>query len=194
MASDPARVRLLWDTLSLVLPVMPGHTTASRSPSLAFAAAIHFVMKCSAPCSAVLRRSPSSKAAVVHWSVLMPKALRSSRKQPIHYFPCPPIQPAPPNNSLSITHFGSFVSSMRYKSRKQGPPPCVKSPRCLISRLDKRVHIGNRVVGAIALSPTDAASQEPVVGSAQCVVVASGRAPCDAAALSRVPRLLASGF
>ena len=77
----------------------------------------------------------------------------------------------------------------RHKSRKQGPPPCVKSPRCLTFRFDKRVHIGNRMVGAIVLSPTDAASQEPVVGSAQCVVVARGRAPCDAAALSRTPRL-----
>ena len=37
------------------------------------------------------------------------------------------------------------------------------------------------MVGAIVLSPTDAASQEPVVGSAQRVVVARARAPRDAA-------------
>ena len=37
------------------------------------------------------------------------------------------------------------------------------------------------VVGAIVLSPTDAASQEPVVGSAQRVIVARARAPRDAA-------------
>ena len=37
------------------------------------------------------------------------------------------------------------------------------------------------MVGAIVLSPTDAASQEPVVGSAQRVVVACARAPRDAA-------------
>ena len=37
------------------------------------------------------------------------------------------------------------------------------------------------MVGAIVLSPTDAASQEPVVGSTQCVVVASARTPRDAA-------------
>ena len=37
------------------------------------------------------------------------------------------------------------------------------------------------MVGAIMLSPTDAASQEPVVGSAQRVVVARARAPRDAA-------------
>ena len=37
------------------------------------------------------------------------------------------------------------------------------------------------MVGTIVLSPTDAASQEPVVGSAQRVVVARARAPRDAA-------------
>ena len=42
----------------------------------------------------VLRHFPSSWAAVVHWSALMPKALRSSRKHPIHSFSWPPTQPA----------------------------------------------------------------------------------------------------
>ena len=37
------------------------------------------------------------------------------------------------------------------------------------------------MVGAIVLSPTDAASQEPVVSSAQCVVVARARVARDAA-------------
>ena len=37
------------------------------------------------------------------------------------------------------------------------------------------------MVGAIALSPTDAASQEAVVGSPQRVVVARARVPRDAA-------------
>ena len=37
------------------------------------------------------------------------------------------------------------------------------------------------MVGAIVLSPNDAASQEPVAGSAQRVVVARARAPRDAA-------------
>ena len=36
------------------------------------------------------------------------------------------------------------------------------------------------MVGAIVLSPTDAASQEAVMGSAQRVVVARERAPSDA--------------
>ena len=41
--------------------------------------------------------------------------------------------------------------------------------------------IRNRVVGSTVLSPTDAASQGPVVGSAQRVVVARARARLDAA-------------
>ena len=43
------------------------------------------------------------------------------------------------------------------------------------------VQIGIRLVVAIVLSPTDAASQEAVVGSAQRVVVARARTPRDAA-------------
>ena len=98
-ASEPARARLLWAILSLVLPVTFGHTTACRSPALVFSATIHYAMKCSVLCSAVLRHSPSSWAAVVHWSALMPKALRSSRKHPIHSFSWPPTQSAPPTIS-----------------------------------------------------------------------------------------------
>ena len=41
--------------------------------------------------------------------------------------------------------------------------------------------MGNRVVGAIMLLSTDAASQEPVVGSAQRVVLARARALRDTA-------------
>ena len=89
------------------------HTTACSCPALTFSAAIRFTMFCSALCSAVLRHFPSSWAAVVHWSALMPKALRSSRKHPIYYFSCPPTQPAPPINFPNITHFGSLVSFMR---------------------------------------------------------------------------------
>ena len=37
------------------------------------------------------------------------------------------------------------------------------------------------MVGAIVLSPTDAASQEAVVGSAQRILLARTRAPRDAA-------------
>ena len=104
--------------LSLVLPVIitVGHTTACRSSALAFSAAIHFAMKCSAPCSAVLRHSPSSWAAVVHWSALMSKALRSSRKHPIHSFSCPP--------TLRTSSFRqSRILHVRNKPREQDPPP-----------------------------------------------------------------------
>ena len=65
-ASEPARARLLWAILSLVLPVTFGHTIACRSSGLAFSATIQFIMKCSASCSAVLRHSLSSWAAAKH--------------------------------------------------------------------------------------------------------------------------------
>ena len=51
----------------------------------------------------------------------------------------------------------------------------------LTSRLEKRAKIRNRVIGAIVLSPTDAASQEAMVGSAQRIVAARARASRDAA-------------
>ena len=57
---------------------------------------------------------PFSWATVVPWwSVLMPKALRSSRKHPIHSCSWPPTHPAPPTISPNITHFRRLVSSMR---------------------------------------------------------------------------------
>ena len=79
-----------------------GHTTACRSPALALSASIYFAMTCSAPCSAVLHHSPSSWAAVVHWSALMPKAQRSSRKHSIHSFPDPPHSPRPHHFSKQL--------------------------------------------------------------------------------------------
>ena len=112
MASGPARARLLWAFLSLVLPVTFGHTSPCRSPALIFSAVIHFAMKRSASCSTALHHSPLFWAAVVHWSALIPKALRSSRKHSIHSFSWPPTQLAPPTNSPNITHFGSLVSRM----------------------------------------------------------------------------------
>ena len=51
----------------------------------------------------------------------------------------------------------------------------------LTSCLNKRVQVRNLVVGAIVLSPTDAAIHEAVMGSAQRVVVVRTRAPRDAA-------------
>ena len=116
MWSEPAPAPLLWAILSLVLPATFRHTRACRSPTLAFSAVNYFATKRSAPCSAVLCHSPSFWAAVIHWSALMPKALKSSRKHPIHSFSWPPTQPAPPANSPNITHFGSLVSPMRARN------------------------------------------------------------------------------
>ena len=83
---------------SLVLPVTFGHITTCRSPALAFSAAIHLAMKRSASCSAVLSHSPSFWAAIVNWSALILKALRSSsRKHLIYSFSWPSTQPAPPH-------------------------------------------------------------------------------------------------
>ena len=113
MVSKPVRSRLVRAIRSLVLSVTFGHTAACRCSALAFSAAIHFAMKRSAPCSTVLRHSPSSWVALVYWSALMPKALRSSRKHPTHSLSRFPTQPAPPINSTNITHFSSLVSCMR---------------------------------------------------------------------------------
>ena len=57
----------------------------------------------------------------------------------------------------------------------------------LISRLHKGVQIRNCLADAIIFLPTDSASQDALVSSAQRVVVARVRTPRDA-----VPRLLAS--
>ena len=130
MENEPARTRLLWTILSLVLPVTFGYTIACRSPALAFSAAIHFAMKRFAPCSAVLRHPPRPWAAVVHWSVLIPKALRSSRKHPIHSFSWPPTRPALLTNSPNIMHFGSLVSSIRLQIPRTESASCALSPRC----------------------------------------------------------------
>ena len=156
------QARLLWTILSLVLPVTFGHTTAYRSPALAFSAAINFAMKCSTSCSAVLRHFSSSWAAAVHWSALMPKALRSFRNTPSTLFPGP-TQLAPPTSSPTITHFGSLVS-----------PMCATNPankthllRKVASRLYKRVQKLWQTCGRrYCFSPTDVASQEAVMGSA----------------------------
>ena len=112
MASEPARARLLWAVLSLVFFVTLGFTTACRSPALAFSATINFAMKRSTPCSAVLRHFLSSWAAVVHWSALTPKALRSSSKHLFHLFFCPPPSPRSTTNFPNITHFGSLGFSI----------------------------------------------------------------------------------
>ena len=145
-------------------------------PWLSLQRTAHSAIQCSAPCSAVLRHSPSSGAAVVHWSALMPKALRSSRKQshPL-FFLVPHATRHPQHFSEYHALRQSRILHARHKFRKQDPRPA------LISRLDKRVQIENRVAGAIVFSPTEAANQGPAVGSAQRVVVARAQAPRHAA-------------
>ena len=96
MAREPARARLYWTILSLVLLVKFGHNTAAcHSLVLPFSAAVYFTMKRSAPCSAVLRHFRLSWAAVVNWSALMPKALRPSRERPTHRFSVSSCSPRP---------------------------------------------------------------------------------------------------
>ena len=100
---------------------IPLHAVASL---IVFSAPTHFAIKCSAPCSAVLRHSPSFWAAVVHWSALTSKALRSSRKHPMHSFSWPP-----PYRTRALHHFSehhalrqSRFLHARHKSRKQDLP------------------------------------------------------------------------
>ena len=130
MASEPARARLLWAILSLVLPVTFGCTTACRSPALAFSAASHFAMKRSTPCYAALRHFLLVWAAVVYWSGLMPKALRPSRKHPIHYLSCSPTaQPASPILGTSRTSTVSYSPCVPQILRTRSVSS-VKCPRC----------------------------------------------------------------
>ena len=81
----------------------------------------------------------------------------------------------------------AFWRSMKHMKRDIpafGPISCSLRTTNIMSagfRLDMRGQIGNGVVGTIVLSPTDAASQEGVVGSAQRVDVARAGAPCNAA-------------
>ena len=163
--------------------------------ALTFSAAIHFAMKQSTPCSAVLCRSPSSWSAIFYWSALVPKARKSPKKHPLYFPPCPLRSPSPPISSPNITHSGSIVYFMHHKSRKQDLPPAHNGLDTLTFCPYEGVLIGNRVVGTIVLSPTDGASQEAVAGSARRVVVARMQAPRDAVVqYCQVSRLLASGF
>ena len=75
------------------------------------------------------------------------------------------MQPAPPTSSRNTTHFVSLESSIRATNRANRIR--LLHIDALISRLHERVQIGNRVVGEIVLSPTNAVSQEAVVDSAK---------------------------
>ena len=153
-----------------------------RSPALASSAAIHFAMNYSAPCFAVLRRPPSSRAAVILVGVDAESSeVVQETPHPLLFF-LAPIQPTPPTDSPNITHFGSPVPSVRATNpANKSPLHEVASLLSLSVLINKRVQIENRAVAAVVLSPTNAASQETVVRSAQRVAVARARAPRDAA-------------
>ena len=133
---------MLWAKLSLVLPVTFGHIAACRSAALALSAAIHFVMKNSAPCFAVLCHSPSSWAAIVHLSRWMPKTLRSSRRHPIHSFLFPRGTRTPHEFPEHHALRQSRVLHARYKPREQDPQYRLDG---LVPRLHENVEVGDRV-------------------------------------------------
>ena len=110
-------------------------------------------------------------AAVVYWSALIPKALRSSRRHPIHFFPA---LHARHKNPMNRVRFLGIITSM-----------------LSLLVFMRGVQIANRVVGVIFLSPTDAASQEAVVGSARRVGLLRARVPRDAA-VQHCPEYLGS--
>ena len=66
----------------------------------------------------------------------------------------------------------SRVLHARHRCREQDPPPAHNRLDGLASRCHERIRKGKRVVAAIVISSTDAASQEAMVGSAQRVVEA----------------------
>ena len=75
----------------------------------------------------------------------------------------------------------SRVLHARHKPSEQDTPLAQYRLDDLAPRLHEGVEVGDRVVGAIVLSPSDAAGQEAVVGWAQRVVVARTRVPRGAA-------------
>ena len=112
----------------------------------------------------------------------MPETLRSSRRHPIHSFFCSPRGGRTPHEfSEHLTFRQSCVLHVRHRPLEQDPPLAQYRLDALAPRLHKGFEAGDRVVRASALSPSDAAGQETVVGSAQRVVVTRVRAPRDTA-------------
>ena len=145
------------------------HIYVCRSTALTFSVAIHFAMKRPTPCSAVLRHSPSSWAAVSRPLV----GIDIENSEVVHETPHLLFFLAP-HAARALHHFSEHYALRQYhalhvrqKSRERDSPPAHDRLDALASCLDKRVQIGNRVVGAVVLSPIDAASQEASVGSAQ---------------------------
>ena len=169
--------------LSLVLPATFGHTTACRSPALTFSAAIHFAMKRSTP---LFRRLASFTLVLDCCRPLVRVDTESSEvvpETPHSLFFLPP-QAARAPHQISEHHAlrQSRVLYARHKFLEQDPPPAHNGLDALTCRLDGGVQVGNRVVDAMVLSPTDEASQEAMVGSVQRVVGARAWALRDAVA------------
>ena len=124
------------------------------SPALAFSIAINFAMKRPAPCSTVVRHSPPSWAAVVHWSALISKALRSFRKHPIHssFFSLSSHAARAPHQFSKLharrdsSIFSPRILHMRTKNlANRIGLLCIIA---LMPSLPKRVPIGNRVLSS----------------------------------------------
>ena len=97
-------------------------------------------------------------------------------------FPLPHAAHAPHQLSEHHAIRQSHAFHARHKPREQHhPPPAHHRVDVFTSRLHEGVQKGNREVGAVILSPTDAASKKAVVGSSKGVVKARARAPRDAA-------------
>ena len=147
MASEPARARLLWAILSLVLLVTFGHTTPCRSPALASSAAIHFAMKRSTPCSTALRHSLPSWAASSTVGVDAKSSEVVQRTRHPLFFLAPEAARAPHPFSEHHAFWQSRILHERHKPREQDPPLALCRLDAHTSRLYKRVQIGYRVVG-----------------------------------------------
>ena len=101
---------------------------------------------------------------------------KSSRRHPIDSFSCRPAETALPEFSQHQAFRQSCVFHARHGPREQDPPLLAQYRLdALAPRLHKGFKVGDRVVGASALSPSDAAGQEAVVGSARRVVVTRAR-------------------
>ena len=82
------------------------------------------------------------------------------------FFFYPSTQLAPPTQFLGHHPLRqSRVLHARHKFREQDPPPAHNRLHALTPRFHERVQTENWMVGAVVLSPTDAAIQEAVVGS-----------------------------
>ena len=95
------------------------------------------------------------------------------------------LRPRGDRTSHEVSEHHAFWQSRvlyaRHSPREQDPSLAQRRLDALAPRLHKGFEVGDRVVGASVLSPSDAARPEAVVGSAQRVVVTRARASRDTA-------------